>query len=132
MIGESRAMSVSHFLGHAPRNSHTAAEKGITVSDSGDGRLELAQLISTLRTELELAQALAPEKSRLVVKDIHLEVSFTFTKEAGVKGGVKFWVCEAGAEGKLASEHVQKVTLCLEPKPGETLEVGHDVDARPF
>ncbi len=102
------------------------------MNDPVGGRLELAQLISTLRAELELAQALAPEKSRLTVKEIDLEVSFTFTKEAGAKGGVKFWVCEAGAEGKLGSERVQKVTLRLGPKEGETIEVGHDVDARPF
>jgi hypothetical protein len=37
------------------------------------------------------------------------------TKEAGPNAKVRFWVIELGAEGKVASEATQKITLTLDP-----------------
>ncbi len=102
------------------------------MSEPFEGRIELANLISMLRDELDLAQQRARNTSpQLVVQGIDLEVSFSFTKEAGAKGGVKFWVVEAGAEGKLGSERVHKVTLHLRPSKEGGLPVAQPVDARP-
>lgn len=96
-----------------------------------EGRIGLADLISDLRTELEEAQKRAPAGSNLVVRDVELELAVTFTKEAGAKTGVKFWVYEAGIEGKLASESVQRVTLRLGPKEGTTIEVSRPDSRKP-
>lgn len=101
------------------------------MSESVAGRIPLADMISSLHAELDAARSRAPETSPLLVKEIDLEVSFTFTKEATGGGGVKFWVYEASAAGKLATEHVQKVTLRLGPKEGASMEVGRTVGKRP-
>jgi hypothetical protein len=102
------------------------------MSEPFGGRIELADLISTLRDELDLAQQRARNTSpQLVVQGIDLEVSFTYTREAGATGAVKFWVLEAGAEGKLGSERVHKVTVHLGPRDGGVIEVDRAVTSRP-
>lgn len=101
------------------------------MSESTGGRIGLAEMISTLRAELDKAQKAAPESSPLEVREIDLEVSFTHSREGTAKGGVKFWVYEAGVEGKLASERVHKVTLRLGPKEGTSIQVSRTVDHLP-
>lgn len=92
---------------------------------NSSGRIGLADFIAELRAELDKARqrAAATETWKLVLKEAELEVAFTTSKEAGAKGGVRFWVYEAGVEGKVASEHVQKVTLRLVPSEGASFEV---------
>ena len=92
--------------------------------------IELSQMIVDLRRELQQAQQLgAAEDLKFRVGDIDIELQVTTTKEAGAKTGVKFWVCEAGAEGKMASQAIHKLRLKLTPIVGKgkgELEIASD------
>lgn len=96
-------------------------------------QIPLAQMIVDLRRELLQAQKQAEDQDlRFRVEDIELEVQFTVGKEAEAKGGVKFWVYNVDAGGKVAAETVQKLRLKLAPvtASGGDLHVG-DQDHRP-
>ena len=81
-----------------------------------DERTELADTIVSLRRELLEAQKRGEKEDlRFRVEEAEVEVQAAVTKEAGVRGGVKFWVYSAEASGKLASQAVHKISLKLEP-----------------
>ena len=81
-----------------------------------DERTELADMIVSLRRELLEAQKLGQDEGlRFRVEEAEVEIQAAVTKEAGVKGGVKFWVYNAEASGKLASQAVHKIGLKLKP-----------------
>jgi len=86
-----------------------------------------------VREELLEAQKQGEGKNlRFRVEDIEVELQVTTTQEAGVEGGVKFWVYNAKAEGKLAKQSVQKVKFKLKPETaeGDPLRVA-DQDKKP-
>ncbi len=79
--------------------------------------IELAEMIGKLRGELQKAQTQGQDEDlKFRIGDIEVELQIGVTREAGAKGGVKFWVYNAEAEGKLASETVQKLRLKLKPE----------------
>lgn len=79
-------------------------------------KLGLAETVQALRAELNDAVAASTDSGiRFAVGTIQLEVHVAVTREAGVSGKTRFWVVEAGADGKYSSESVQTVTVTLEP-----------------
>lgn len=79
-------------------------------------RVELAQVIGRLRQELTAAMWEGEgEDLRFELGPVELELTVAVSKEAGPNAKVRFWVIELGAEGKVASEATQKITLTLDP-----------------
>ncbi|MDQ3765108.1 MAG: hypothetical protein M3460_27500 [Actinomycetota bacterium] len=80
-------------------------------------RVELAQVISQLRQELSAAmRAGADEDLRFELGPVELELTVAVNKEAGPNATVRFWVIELGADGKVASQAAQRITLTLDPR----------------
>jgi hypothetical protein len=79
--------------------------------------IELAELIAQLRAELTAAMAEgAGEHLRFELGPVELELAVQVDKEAKSGGKVRFWVVDAGAEGKLGSSTTQKIKLTLHPQ----------------
>jgi hypothetical protein len=80
--------------------------------------LDLAEAIKGLRADLERAiddRDWSSSKIRFRLKPIHLKLQAVAKREGGVEGKVRWYVVEAGATGKLASEVTQTIELELEP-----------------
>lgn len=83
-----------------------------------DKKFELPNVLLALRNELEQAQDNAKnENLKFSLEEIEIEVQVAVTSEATAKGGVKFWVYEAEAEGTIGKETVQTVRLKMKPEP---------------
>ena len=79
-------------------------------------RIPLARAIEDLRSELLLAVASGmnqPLQFRL--KPIELELKLAVTQEVGENAGVKFWVLDIGAKGKIGDATTHTLKLVLEP-----------------
>lgn len=82
--------------------------------------VSLREMIAALRTELAEAQAEGKHKlPRFQIESSEIEVKVTVTREAKLNGGVKFWVINAGAEGKDAQETAVILKLKLNVFDGE-------------
>ncbi|PZS39479.1 MAG: hypothetical protein DLM62_08030 [Pseudonocardiales bacterium] len=80
-------------------------------------RVELAQVIGQLRQELSAAMRDGEGKDlRFELGPVELELTVAVSKEAGPNAKVRFWVIELGADGKVASEATQRITLTLDPR----------------
>lgn len=80
-------------------------------------RVELAQVIGQLRRELSAAMREGEgEDLRFELGSVELELTVAVSKEAGPNAKVRFWVIELGAEGKIASQASQRITLTLDPR----------------
>jgi hypothetical protein len=112
------------------------------VSDDGSIDLPGADLADAIRLlRAQLSQAMregSAEDLRFGLGPIEVEFEVVLTKEAGVGGGVRFWVVSAEAKGMLtrASTHRVKVELqplVRDPKTGDLSapEIGDVVDGRP-
>jgi hypothetical protein len=78
--------------------------------------IELADVISELRAELERARLAADGSAlRFGLGPVELEVTVALDREGKTGGKVKFWVAEVGAEGKLSSTSTQRIKLTLQP-----------------
>jgi hypothetical protein len=103
------------------------------MSDKEPG-IPLAKTIEHLRSEL-LAALAAGEKQPLHfrLKPIELELQLGITASDDVKGEVKFWVVELGADSQIKREATHKLKLILEPvgPGGLPYEVGSLGAARP-
>ena len=93
--------------------------------------VELAEVISQLRAELTAAMtAGAGEDLRFGLGPVELELTVAVNKEASTGAKVRFWVVEAGADGKLGSTTTQKIKLTLDPhragQPGVRPDVSGD------
>ncbi|MFF7652260.1 trypco2 family protein [Streptomyces sp. NPDC007983] len=78
--------------------------------------VELSEMIRELRAQLTAAAGEgAGEAFQFDVGPIEIEATVAVTKEAGGSGKVRFWVVEAGADGKFASSETQRITLTLQP-----------------
>jgi hypothetical protein len=88
-------------------------------------KIELSEMIVELRRELLKAQQQGEnEDLKFRIEDIDIELQIATTKEAGAEGGVQFWVYNAKAQGKLASQAVHTLRLKLKPlTPQGDLEV---------
>ena len=86
--------------------------------------IELADVVSDLRTELERAMRAGADKElRFALGPIELEVSVGVTKEGSGGAKVRFWVVEMGAEAKAAGTSTQRIKLILNPTlPGQRAE----------
>lgn len=99
-----------------------------------DQKFELPNVLLALRNELELAQANAEnENLKFSLQEIEIEVQVAVTSEAKAKGGVKFWVYEAGAEGSIGKQTVHTVKLKMKPdnSGGGKTYVSDEVDEIP-
>ncbi|WP_194908972.1 trypco2 family protein [Catenulispora rubra] len=79
--------------------------------------IELASVIRDLRVELEQAVVAADGAAlRFELGPIELEVSVALEREAGSGTKVRFWVVQAGADGKIGTTNTQRVKLTLTPR----------------
>jgi hypothetical protein len=86
----------------------------------------LADAIRALRRELLAAVREGEDKEvRFALGPIELEFQVEVAQEAGVEGGVKFWVISAGGTGSRRSEITHAVRLT--PSPVLASEVGPNV-----
>jgi len=93
-----------------------------------------AEWLVSLRAELaEAEQRGRGEGVRLRVDKVELDVEVTTTREAGAKGGVKFWVVDAGVDGRLKSGRTQRLKLSITPldASGGVLDVADELDQLP-
>jgi Trypsin-co-occurring domain 2 len=92
-------------------------------------RIELAQVISQLREELDTARRAGQgEDLRFEVGPVELELMVGVDREAGPNAKVNFWVIELGASGKVASQASQRIKLILDPRESS----GQNKDQRPW
>lgn len=89
--------------------------------------LQLAEMIQVLRSELEKAQTQS-EGAGIVFRTekVELELKVAVTGTINGKGGVKFWVINAGGglEKSNAATHTFKLTLTPHhPETGERVDV---------
>ena len=83
----------------------------------GSDKVYLADAIKNLRLQLQEAiEEGHDEKLHFDIKDLELELKCGVTREGGGKTGVKFWLIEAGAEGKMGKESSQTIKLKLSPE----------------
>jgi NTP-dependent ternary system trypsin peptidase co-occuring protein len=105
-------------------DSGTAA----TAIGGRGGMIELAEVLSELRAELDRARLEAEGSAlRFGLGPVELEVTLALGREGTAGGKVKFWVAEVNAEGKLSATSTQRIKLTLNP----TLNAASGEDARP-
>ncbi|MFD7232160.1 trypco2 family protein [Streptomyces sp. NPDC059881] len=79
--------------------------------------IELSDMIRQLRQELNTAMVDGPVGPiRFELGPIEIEATVAVDREAGASGKVRFWVVEAGADGKSATSQTQRINLTLQPK----------------
>lgn len=79
----------------------------------------LADFVAALRDEIRQMDAGADEQSPIELGPVTVEFTLLTRHEGAAGAKVKFWVVEAGVEGKVTGESTQKVTLELHPlQPG--------------
>jgi hypothetical protein len=96
--------------------------------------IPLTEWLNSLRAELsEAQQAGVGNELRLQVEKLELEVEVASARDLGAKTGVKFWVVEAGVDGRTKWGRTQRLKLTLAPRlaDGSVLEVSDEVTGRP-
>ena len=84
-----------------------------------DNKIPLSDMIQTLREELEEAQEQSKKSSvKFSLDSVELELSVAVTKTGTGKGGIKFWVIEAGGEYQKENAMIHKFILKLKPGQG--------------
>ena len=103
-----------------------------------DGRLGLAEVIESLRAELdEAATKGAGKRIQFNVGAVDLEFQVEVSREGGASAKVRFWVVEAGVDGSVSSSSTQTVKIHLEPVDSVTktqvavADMGGPAPARP-
>ncbi len=82
----------------------------------GVAGVELASVIRQLRAELNEALADAEgERLRFQLGPVEMALTVTVGREAAPGAKVRFWVIEAGTDGKVSREAVQDIKLVLTP-----------------
>jgi hypothetical protein len=96
--------------------------------------IALAEMIETLRRELEIAQVQgAARPVAFGVEKVELELKVVVSRKAKGEGGIKFWVVSAGGTAEGGSETVHNFKLTLSPLDAESkkrLEVGSNTRLR--
>lgn len=101
---------------------------------SEPANIPFAEWLESLRTELSDAQRGGRHNEiRLHIDKIELELEVVSTREAGGKAGVKFWVVEAGSDGRAKWGRTQRIKLSVTPTlaDGTPFEVSDEVAERP-
>jgi hypothetical protein len=81
------------------------------------GRIPLAAAVEGIRRELEEAMVAASGKSlRFAVEGVEMSFVVEAHTDESARGGVRFWVLEAGAEVSGGRSQTQTVTVRLEPR----------------
>ncbi|MEU9513263.1 MULTISPECIES: trypco2 family protein [Micromonospora] len=96
--------------------------------------IPFTEWLDSLRTELSEAQRpTGHDEIRLQIDKVELELEVVSSREVGAKAGVKFWVVEAGADGKVKWGHTQRLKLTVTPMraDGSALEVRDEVRELP-
>lgn len=97
--------------------------------------LDLAATMTALRTELIEAMAARPDDDVVFpVGEITVEFHLGVTRQAEAKGGLRFWVVEAGAGGSFSREEVHTVTMTLQAPVdanGRPVQIARSLDALP-
>lgn len=99
-----------------------------------DSAVGLPEAIRSLRAELSQAmEEGAGEELRFRVGPVELEFEVQLTREAGVDGGVRFWVVSVGAKGSTATATTHRVKISLQPQTAEggDVAVAEAVSERP-
>ena len=79
-------------------------------------KIPLADMLIELRGELDKAQREGDGKHlRFRVESIDLELQITASTSGEMGGGIKFWVVNGDAKGKIEEGAVQKLHLKLNP-----------------
>ncbi|MFF0107450.1 trypco2 family protein [Streptomyces hirsutus] len=79
--------------------------------------IELAEMIEELRRELTAARtAAAGEDLYFEVGPVELEAAVAVERSATAGGKIRFWVVEAGTDGRLADNVTHRVKLTLDPR----------------
>jgi hypothetical protein len=95
---------------------------GMADTDESSGQsIALAEMIETLRRELEEAQIEGAGRAvAFGVEKVELELKVNVSRKAKGQGGIKFWVVSATAGGEAGRETVHTFKLTLSPMDGET------------
>ncbi|HEX3019619.1 MAG TPA: trypco2 family protein [Chitinispirillaceae bacterium] len=93
-------------------------------------KIPLSDAIANLREQLQTAMEDGEnEKLRFEIQELELELTCGVSRGAKGDAKIKFWLIEAGAEGKMSNEVKQKVKLKLKPKAKDGKEILlNDVD----
>ena len=98
------------------------------------GKLELAALVQELRAELEHAIGAAEGADlQFGLREVEIELQVVAESKSTDKGGVKFWVLEAGMEEEASRSSVQTIRLTLDPRlaNGGSANIGSDTPTKP-
>jgi hypothetical protein len=79
--------------------------------------IELSAMIRDLRRELDAAMTEGEgERLRFELGPVQVEATVTVATERSGQGRVRFWVVEAGGDGRDSRSDVQRITLTLQPR----------------
>ena len=85
------------------------------MADSPPNGIELADFVKALREEIRAAREDSDPDLPIEVGPVTIELSVLTRREGGGKLGIRFWVVDAGVDGKYAHESTQKMTVQLNP-----------------
>ena len=86
------------------------------VEQRADGGIGLADAISQVREELEVAIAAgAGSKLAFRAESVELEFEVALERVVGGDAGVRVWVVSVGAKGELSRSQTHRVKLVLSP-----------------
>lgn len=84
------------------------------MTEAQEGGLQLSQMISALREELEQAQLGSEDANlRFGISGVELEATVQVSKDWEGRGGVRFWVIEAGGSRTHGNSTSQRIKLDL-------------------
>ncbi|HEY6748799.1 MAG TPA: trypco2 family protein [Mycobacteriales bacterium] len=79
----------------------------------------LADFVAALREEIKDARREADPEVPIELGPVTVEMTVLTRREGEGRAGLRFWVVEAAATGKLATESTQRLTMELIPRgPG--------------
>jgi Trypsin-co-occurring domain 2 len=91
------------------------------MNDATVPRLDLVEVLGDLRAEIGRAEQAARGKAiRFSFSSVRIELSVAIEKTATGKGGVKFWVVEAGAEAARKNTTTHLLAFDLQPVSSDT------------
>jgi Trypsin-co-occurring domain 2 len=97
------------------------------IEQTQEPEITLADMIETLRQELEAAQMKGMQRPvAFGVEKVELELKVVLSRKGKGGGGIKFWVvsAEGTAEGSRETAHSFKLTLSpLDPETKKRLEI---------
>ncbi|MEU3465792.1 trypco2 family protein [Streptomyces sp. NPDC006733] len=83
--------------------------------------IELAEMIEQLRRELTTAVAAGQgEELRFELGPVELEAAVSLERSGTAGTKIRFWVAEAGAEGRVADTATHRIKLTLDPRLSST------------